>query len=127
MNLPWMFYFSLYKMNSENIVIIITVSLKKMIFFKNKKIYISQSIQTDPDDPCKAAFILENMDQRIKENHIHDGSLMLCDRYSLGNGHWARADAQDLLQTEPKTHEWCGTRYPIWMKGGSSWLALIDI
>uniref|UniRef100_A0A8W8J040 VWFD domain-containing protein n=1 Tax=Magallana gigas TaxID=29159 RepID=A0A8W8J040_MAGGI len=56
------------------------------------------------------------MDQRVKENHIHDRSLMLCDRYSLGNGRWVRADGQDLLQTEPKTHEWCGTRYPIWMK-----------
>lgn len=90
-------------------------------------IYIYISFQTDLDDPCKTAFTLEKMEQRFKENHIHDGSFMLCDRYSLGNGRWVRADAQDLLQTEPTPDQWCGTRYPIWMKGGSFWLALIDI
>lgn len=67
------------------------------------------------------------MDQRFKENSALDESLMLCDRYWLGEGRWVRADGQDLLQTEPKTHEWCGTRYPIWMKGMLSWLALTDI
>uniref|UniRef100_A0A8W8J2H6 von Willebrand factor D and EGF domain-containing protein n=1 Tax=Magallana gigas TaxID=29159 RepID=A0A8W8J2H6_MAGGI len=56
------------------------------------------------------------MDQRFKENTARNESLMLCDRYWLGNGRWVRAEGQDLLQTEPKTHEWCGTRYPIWMK-----------
>lgn len=67
------------------------------------------------------------MDQRFKENTARNESLMLCDRYWLGNGRWVRAEGQDLLQTEPKTHEWCGTRYPIWMKGRSSCQALIDI
>lgn len=67
------------------------------------------------------------MDQRYKENTIYDNSLMICDRYRLGNGRWVRADGQDLLQTEPKAHEWCGTRYPIWMKGLSSLLVIIDI
>lgn len=73
-----------------------------------------------PDDPCKTAYILEKMHQRYKENTVYDKSLMLCDRYRLGNGRWVRVDGQDLLQTEPKTHQWCGTRYPIWMKGMSS-------
>lgn len=73
--------------------------------------------KTDPDDPCKTAYILKGMDQRFKENYVKDSSLWLCDRYRLGNGRWVRVDGQDLLQTEPKTNEWCGTRYPIWMIG----------
>ena len=57
------------------------------------------------------------MDQRFKENVAHNVSMMLCDRYRLGNGRWVRADGQDLLQTEPSVTELCGTRYPIWMTG----------
>ncbi|XP_061170596.1 von Willebrand factor D and EGF domain-containing protein-like [Saccostrea echinata] len=70
----------------------------------------------DTADPCTTAYVLDKMDFRLKENVAYNASMTLCDRYRLGKGRWVRADGQDLLQTEPRPEETCGTRYAIWMR-----------